>query len=389
MKKGWYVCILLWVVASLCACVGTKSRQEKAYREQGKKNAQSYIEDKYHFKAKVKEVHPLYKNTSPIPNLNPALNGSVNAVMEHEGKEFHVIISGADQTTKGVDDYQLDEIRTAYRKRLEKAIQHPVYIHTLAFQIEGVEESNMFPKEKVYRGSVDSFFTHMNVFGLFYTIQAKSLSNAQNVLPVNKDTIVGILNFRKEETAASLVNQTDVWTSSDGLGSYQDLQMAYALDLKDSYLSAADMWTYTTYQPEHIQDMLCFSFDEKRRQVPCDLRMEHPKDKQLFADMKKWYTPLSYSDILHLKTDLDTLIYMPEASFPQPVKRTRKGSQVDLFCRETLSNGKISVNAYTDPAYSPKIESILLQEKQNKGIYKKIRLHHEDVYLCYIETLTK
>lgn len=391
MKKVWRLLMVVMFVGILCACSRNDEAEKEKYRLQGEENALAYIQEKYQIQAKVKKVYPLYSYIDflPIPNIFRELSGEVRVIMEYGDKEFKVIISGSECTTDGQDNYQRDDVIEAYCHKLESVIGEPVYLHTLDFQMSGEGERNMFGKNKIFQNSLENFFENVYVYGLFYTNNANSVKKAEEVFLVNNYTNVAIMNFHNEEALTSFAENTKLWKSSDGLNSYSNLQMEYAMDLKDSCVSSDSIISYTTYQPEQIQDSLCFSFDKKRQQVPSDLLIEYTDDKSLYAEIEEQYTPLVYGDILHLKTNLDTILYMPEESFLHSLEETEEKSSVDMFFYYKLKNGKTSVQRSISEPYSPKIDSCYLTKKNISVPYKKIYIRYDDVYLCYIEYLLK
>lgn len=111
--------VLLLVFLTGCGYSAEEKADMKRFEKQSKKNAREYIEEKYGFKAKVKEVTCDHVDTGPVPDFWPGPNGYVRVKMEYGGKKFYVYISGKEKTTEGVDDYQMDEIMEDFEEALE------------------------------------------------------------------------------------------------------------------------------------------------------------------------------------------------------------------------------------------------------------------------------
>lgn len=115
------VCSLILLLVFLTGCGYSKEekRDMKRFEKQGKRNAQEYIEEKYGFKAEVEEVTCDKMNTGPVPDLWPGPNGNVRVKMEYKGRDFYVYIAGDEETSEGVDDYQMEEITEDFEEILE------------------------------------------------------------------------------------------------------------------------------------------------------------------------------------------------------------------------------------------------------------------------------
>ena len=105
MKKK----ILLFITA--CGYTKEEKEQMKLIEKNGKKNALNYIEEKYDIDAKVEKVVVVKQETDPIPDFTPPPTGDAYVTLSYKDKEFHVLIDGLEETTKGKDDYQYDDIK--------------------------------------------------------------------------------------------------------------------------------------------------------------------------------------------------------------------------------------------------------------------------------------
>ena len=108
-------------VFSITGCGYT--REEKIhmgeYEEQGAINASNYITEKYGINATIVDSKCQKVDSGPIPNFSPDATGNVFVTMEYKDREFMVYISGEEETTKGVDNYQLEEITTSLKVMVE------------------------------------------------------------------------------------------------------------------------------------------------------------------------------------------------------------------------------------------------------------------------------
>jgi len=100
-----------------CGYTDEEKQEMKEYAEQGKSNALNYIKEKYGFDATVTEVKN-DKFTSFLPELSPDPTGDVFVTMEYNEKSFMVFVSGEEETTEGLDNYQLEEISSALQEKL-------------------------------------------------------------------------------------------------------------------------------------------------------------------------------------------------------------------------------------------------------------------------------
>ncbi len=138
--------LLTFSLVSVWACACGYSREEKqrmkGIQEQGGKNAVAYVEEKYGFTPKVKEVQVCTERDDADPV--PWANGYVQVLMSDGEKEFKVHISGEGKTTEGRDDYQYVQIMEDAREYFEKLLGYEIYDLYVEYK-ENLDPNNLFP----------------------------------------------------------------------------------------------------------------------------------------------------------------------------------------------------------------------------------------------------
>lgn len=111
--------VLLFSAVLLTGCNYTKEEQNvmQEYEVQGETNALKYIKQKYGFDATVIDSYCDKKGEHAV-DLTPDATGDVYVTMKHNGKEFLVYISGTEESSEGLDNYQLGEITSAIKQKL-------------------------------------------------------------------------------------------------------------------------------------------------------------------------------------------------------------------------------------------------------------------------------
>ena len=104
-----YYLLLILIMAVLTGCGYTQ--EEKA---------ENYIKAKYGIDAKVRELNCEKYNSGPVPDFFPSPTGNVFIRMNYQGKDFSVFISGERENTEGIDNYQFQEIVTAFSQELDE-----------------------------------------------------------------------------------------------------------------------------------------------------------------------------------------------------------------------------------------------------------------------------
>ena len=113
MKKRYFL-FLLTILLSItfvgCGYTAEELVHMHELKENGAINAIKYIENKYGFKPTVVEKKNMYNDGGSVPDFTPTPNGMVHVIMEYQGREFDVKISGEVGSFDGADNYQKKEI---------------------------------------------------------------------------------------------------------------------------------------------------------------------------------------------------------------------------------------------------------------------------------------
>ena len=116
-----YYLLLILIMAVLTGCGYTQEEKAemKRYEKRGRENAENYIKAKYGIDAKVRELNCEKYNSGPVPDFFPSPTGNVFIKMNYQGEDFSVFISGERENTEGIDNYQFQEIVTAFSHELD------------------------------------------------------------------------------------------------------------------------------------------------------------------------------------------------------------------------------------------------------------------------------
>ena len=119
-RKAVYWILLALIMATVTGCGYTleEKREMKRYEKQGRENAKNYIREKYGIDAKITEINCEKYSSSPVPDFFPSPTGNVFVKMKYKGAEFLVAISGQKKNTDGLDNYQFQEIATAFAQEM-------------------------------------------------------------------------------------------------------------------------------------------------------------------------------------------------------------------------------------------------------------------------------
>ena len=109
---------LIMVTVTGCDYTLEEKREMKRYEKQGRENAKNYIREKYGIDAKITEINCEKYSSSPVPDFFPAPTGNVFVKMKYKGADFLVAISGQKKNTDGLDNYQFQEIATAFAQEM-------------------------------------------------------------------------------------------------------------------------------------------------------------------------------------------------------------------------------------------------------------------------------
>jgi len=110
--------ILLLFLLTGCGYTAEEKAVMKRYEKQGKENAQNYIQEKYGFKPKIKEIKCVKAQSWGI-DFSPSPTGDVCVKMSYDDREFDVHITGEEESLEGLDNYQMNEITEAFFAEME------------------------------------------------------------------------------------------------------------------------------------------------------------------------------------------------------------------------------------------------------------------------------
>lgn len=114
----WIFLALIMVTVTGCGYTLKEKREMKRYEKQGRENAKNYIREKYGIDAKITEINCEKYSSSPVPDFFPSPTGNVFVKMKYKGADFLVAISGQKKNTDGLDNYQFQEIATAFAQEM-------------------------------------------------------------------------------------------------------------------------------------------------------------------------------------------------------------------------------------------------------------------------------
>ena len=114
----WILLALIMVTVTGCGYTLEEKREMKRYEKQGRENAKNYIREKYGIDAKITEINCEKYSSSPVPDFFPSPTGNVFVKMKYKGADFLVAISGRKKNTDGLDNYQFQEIATAFAQEM-------------------------------------------------------------------------------------------------------------------------------------------------------------------------------------------------------------------------------------------------------------------------------
>lgn len=112
--------LMLCTMLVIVGCGGTKKEDYAKIEKKAKTNAVKYISDKYGFEAEVisAEAEPNY---GAIFGWDDTSTGYAMVTLQHDNKQFQVVISGEDNSTNGKDNYQQSIIEEAIKQEFISA----------------------------------------------------------------------------------------------------------------------------------------------------------------------------------------------------------------------------------------------------------------------------
>ena len=114
----WILLALIMVTVTGCGYTLEEKREMKRYEKQGRENAKNYIREKYGIDAKITEINCEKYSSSPVPDFFASPTGNVFVKMKYKGADFLVAISGQKKNMDGLDNYQFQEIATAFAQEM-------------------------------------------------------------------------------------------------------------------------------------------------------------------------------------------------------------------------------------------------------------------------------
>lgn len=187
MKKKTLTLLLIFAVTVLATGCGyslSEKKQMKAYQKQAEKNAVSYMSEKYGLDADVTGTRCEKSDPGPIPDFWPDPTGNVYVTMNDGKKAFTVYISGEEETTDGIDNYQYEEITDAFAQKLYEVTELDAEDVYLCFGTE----TEVNGKKK---GMIVAYFDGNNLAEIFADEDAKFVVSyvEQDVSDIDVDTV--------------------------------------------------------------------------------------------------------------------------------------------------------------------------------------------------------
>lgn len=216
MKKRnivYYLLLILIMAVLLMGCGYTQEEKAemKRYEKQGRENAENYIKAKYGIDAKVRELNCEKYNSGPVPDFFPSPTGNVFIRMNYQGEDFSVFISGERENTEGIDNYQFQEIVTAFSQELD--------------EITGFHEESVFVSYGEYEtvndeknGMIRTFYDGGNLSEILQDESAR--------------TVVSYVNQAVDQIPVSVISRatgvdTILFADYESREAYQTVQQPY------------------------------------------------------------------------------------------------------------------------------------------------------------------
>lgn len=187
MKKKTLTLLLILAVTALATGCGysfSEKRAMKAFQKQAGKNAVSYISEKYGLDADVTGTRCEKVDPGPIPDFWPDPTGNVYVTMNDGKKAFTVYISGEEETSDGIDNYQYEEITDAFAQKLYEVTELDAEDVYLCFGTE----TEVNGKKK---GMIATYFDGSNLTEVFADEDAKFVASyvEQDVSDIEVDVV--------------------------------------------------------------------------------------------------------------------------------------------------------------------------------------------------------
>lgn len=316
LKKFCVVTALFSVLVMLFAgCYSAEERaQAKAYEKQGKKNAVTYIKEKYGFEAKVTDAV-----CQRLGEFDPSPSESVFVTMEYDGSAFLVKIDGDVETTEGVDNYQCRQIGAALGEKLEEVTGLAT---EEAFAVYGAYKEYGGVKDKK-NGLVAPYFDGTNFSEVFNdgydrpSVVVSYINQELETIDVDavKETIgVEVLLFVDYDSKTHYETITQPWYNAEGTPIDWDIERH--IPYINEYLTSNSKETvYTNCEKKTVDGILLVT--ENR---------EETATAEKISGFTGGFTKEGYkliSDVYRLETDsAEVRICIPAELFGDTGKRT-------------------------------------------------------------------
>ena len=159
MKKLVATCVMLGLIfLTGCGYSAEEKAQRRAYEKQAKENAVEYVKQKYGFEPIGKSAYCKNASSGPIPNISPNPSGDVYVTLQYDKTVFSVYIAGDEETTDGIDNYQLSEVTEAVEDYLKTLTDSSAEEISLCY---GAFLSNSITRDG--NGMVETYFDGTNL----------------------------------------------------------------------------------------------------------------------------------------------------------------------------------------------------------------------------------
>ena len=142
-----HACVLPAAVL-LLTLTGCESAQQSAqaqeWEQRASANAQRYVQQKYGFSAEVTAAKA--DRSSTAFGLGSKPTSRVFVTMQHDGRDFTVLISGAEETSEGADSWQSEDIHAALGGLLDE-------------KLPGICRLEVSPKQKSETGLAEPLYS--------------------------------------------------------------------------------------------------------------------------------------------------------------------------------------------------------------------------------------
>lgn len=256
-KRVTAVILVGIMLMSLSGCSGFKQRwQNNEYKAQAKKNAVTYIKEKYGFTPKViKTLQP--SHSGMFGSLDEHYSEFIYVTMKDEnGKKFVTYSDGSVDNANGSDDYQYDEIVSALEKEINNIVPDVkcVKLSRQAFKSEPNDyDLKDFESEDEYCHLFDKYFDGENLDEVMNGCQAEI-----SAYYVDTD----LSKFNKEDKLRSFYKSIGMATEEKDYNNHDEFSNAWS----DIGIDNTELELYSLRNENDIKniDNLGEPFDEDK-----------------------------------------------------------------------------------------------------------------------------